>query len=206
MRWSPGRRVEPGGGLPTQSAWSPLIGPTPRWSGQTRSAARLNPGHRTAARRPAGPAGPGHIGSRGAGPAASPQDFDSCLQTGGSINPPRPELAALGQLLDGGGHHLGRQASGGPLLRLDGIRLQLKHAVQVEDLGVFLDGGGRRPSPAVGRGQAQVFPCRLEDLLGHHTHDEPQDQHWCDIGLGKAEPTSPEVLAVREDNERLASA
>ena len=50
-----------------------------------------------------------------------------------------------------------------------------------------------------------TYVQRVEKLLGHHTHDEPQDQHWCDIGLGKAEPTRPEVLAVREDNERLAS-
>ena len=80
-------------------------------------------------------------GVAGRGRRHPPQDFDSCLQTGGGINPPRPELAALGQLLDGGGHHLGRQASGGPLLRLDGFRLQLQHAVQVKRLGVPLDGG-----------------------------------------------------------------
>ena len=36
-----------------------------------------------------------------------------------------------------------------------------------------------------------TYVQRVEKLLGHHTHDEPQDQHWCDIGLGKAEPTSP---------------
>ena len=38
-----------GGGLPRQSAWWPLIGPTPRWRGHTRSAARVNPGLRAAA-------------------------------------------------------------------------------------------------------------------------------------------------------------
>ena len=73
--------------LPNGTGWWPLIGPTPRWSGHTRSAAKVNPGHRSAARRPAGRAGPGHIGSRGAGPAASPQGLDSGLQAGGGINP-----------------------------------------------------------------------------------------------------------------------
>ena len=91
--------------------------------------------------------------------------------------------------MDGGGHHLGRQASGGPLLRLDGIRPQFKHAVQVEGLGVLLYGGSRRPSPCsrcqktdrMARlpdtptdfgGQVNVWVCRRCGIVAILTHRE----------------------------------
>ena len=78
----------------------------------------------------------------------SSQGLDGCLQTGGGINPPRPELAALGQLLDGGGHHLGRQASGGPLTA---PRPGIRNAVQA-------CGPGRGPRRPPGRRRQPAFP------------------------------------------------
>ena len=78
--------------------------------------------------------------------------------------------------------HTGSRGAGGPHQGLDGIRLKLQHPLQVKRLGVPLDGGlppllggaslcrvmpgyAGLPSPAVGRGQPQVFPCRLKHLL-----------------------------------------
>ena len=56
----------------------------------------------------------------------------------------------------------GSRGAGGPHQGLDGIRLKLQHPLQVKRLGVPLDGGGRRPSPAVGRGQPPGLPLSPE--------------------------------------------
>ena len=88
------RRTEPGGGLPGQSAWWPLIGPPPRWSGHTRCAARVNPGRRSAARRPAGRAGRAYRESRGGAGGVPPRAWIAASRRAAAF-PPVPVARKL---------------------------------------------------------------------------------------------------------------